>query len=61
MKKRLYWLFNALTAIGVVSFILGFFNVGREFFDKHLSWFLASLWIGLIGSSILRRFEKRTK
>ncbi|MBT2682166.1 hypothetical protein [Bacillus sp. ISL-37] len=59
MKLKLSWLFYTLSIIGVVAVTLAFFNIGREFFDSNKSWFLASLWIGLIGNSILKRSKKK--
>ncbi|HZG60165.1 MAG TPA: hypothetical protein VEY68_06795 [Anoxybacillus sp.] len=59
MKKTLNWLFQSLTFVGVLSFTLAFFDIGRAFFDRNLNWFLASLWIGTIGNSILERYEKK--
>jgi uncharacterized membrane protein YjjB (DUF3815 family) len=59
MKLKLSWLFHTLSFIGVVAVTLAFFNIGRDFFDRYTSWFLASLWIGLIGNSILKRIKKK--
>ena len=59
MKHKLEWLFLILSMIGGVAITLGFFDIGREFFSKYLYWFLASLWIGVLGNSILKRYEKK--
>jgi hypothetical protein len=59
MKPKLSWLFQSLTFVGVVSFTLAFFNIGRQFFDRYVSWFLACLWIGMIGTSILKRYKTK--
>ena len=59
MKHRLEWFFLILSIIGGVPITLGFFNIGREFFSKYLYWFLAPLWIGVIGNMILKRYEKK--
>ena len=58
MKHKLIWLFQFLLLIGAVSYTLSFFDIGREFFDRNLSWFLAALWIGIIGNFLLKRIEK---
>jgi uncharacterized membrane protein YjjB (DUF3815 family) len=59
MKPKLSWLFHTLTFVGIVAFTLAFFNFGRDFFDRYVGWFLASLWIGMIGNSILKRYKKK--
>jgi hypothetical protein len=61
VKHKLIWLFQSLTFVGVGSFTLAFFDIGREFFDRYLSWFLASLWMGIIGHLILKRGERGRK
>lgn len=59
MKPKLSWLFQTLTFVGIVAFTLAFFNIGRELFDRYIGWFLASLWIGMIGNTILKRYKKK--
>jgi hypothetical protein len=61
MKQKLSWLFNLLKGIGVIALTLSFFEIGKEFFQTYLLWFLASLWIGLAGSFILEKMGKTTK
>ncbi|MFE8699924.1 hypothetical protein ACFYKX_04725 [Cytobacillus sp. FJAT-54145] len=59
MKKKLKLIFHILTFIGVVSFTLAFFNVGREVFDKYLVWFLGSLWVGTLGNFFINKATKK--
>jgi hypothetical protein len=59
MKPKLSWLFQTLTFVGIAAFTLAFFNIGRELFDRHVGWFLACLWIGMIGITILKRYKKK--
>ena len=38
---------------------MAFFNIGREFFDRYVFWFVTFLWIGMIGNFILKRDKKK--
>ena len=60
MRKKLSWLFNGLTFVGVVPVTLMGLNIGRDVMGEYLYWFVGSLWIGLIGSAILKRIENKS-
>lgn len=61
MKDKLGALFSILKGIGVIALTLSFFEIGKEFFQPYLLWFLASLWVGLAGSFILEKMGNTTK
>ncbi|MBT2640452.1 MULTISPECIES: hypothetical protein [unclassified Bacillus (in: firmicutes)] len=61
MKDKLSGLFSLLRGIGALALTLSFFEIGKEFFQTNLLWFLVSLWVGLAGSFIIEKMEKTTK
>lgn len=61
MKSKMGWLFRRLREIGAIALTLSFFDIGRDFFQAYLIWFLLSLWIGMIGSYIIERMDKTSK
>ncbi|WP_246943754.1 hypothetical protein [Bacillus pinisoli] len=61
MITRLRSLFNLLSGIGVIALTLAFFEIGNEFVQMHFNWFLAFLWIGMLGRFSIERLEKVNK
>ncbi|KGA96976.1 hypothetical protein AJ85_11845 [Alkalihalobacillus alcalophilus ATCC 27647 = CGMCC 1.3604] len=53
MKYFIYF-FALLSTIGGLAFTLSFFGVGEEIFNSYYFLFMTCLWIGIVGSLILK-------
>lgn len=55
--RVLHWVFFLCSLSGVLPITMSAFGLYREFVQEHMKYLIIPLFIGIIGSSILPKYE----
>lgn len=55
--KWLHIIFFFCNLFGIIPICLAAFNIYRDFIQEHIYFFVVPLWIGVIGSFALPKYE----